>query len=95
MKNVLIALVATLMISTSAVADEKIQLAAAIGSGAAVQPAPSSTSGGASAGTTAGAEGGAAAAASGGIGTGTMIAVGVLAAAGLAAIANSGSSSSH
>lgn len=92
MKNVLIALVATLLISTSAVADEKIQLAAAIGSGAAVQPTPSDS--GASAGATAGAEEGAAASA-GGISTGTMVAVGVLAAAGLAAIANSGSSSSH
>ncbi|MCI0507677.1 MAG: hypothetical protein L0Z73_16420 [Gammaproteobacteria bacterium] len=91
MKSAFIALVVTLMVSASAVADEKIQLAAAIGSGAAVQPTPEAS--GAAAGAAGAAEGTAAAA--GGVSTGTMVTVGVIAAAGLAAIANSGSSSSH
>ncbi|HEY5604577.1 MAG TPA: hypothetical protein VIM41_15855 [Gammaproteobacteria bacterium] len=91
MKNSFIALVVTLIVSASAIADEKIQLAAAIGSGAAVQPTVEATGASAGAGTAAGAT----TAAAGTMSTGTMIAVGVIAAAGLAAIANSGSSSSH
>lgn len=89
MKKIIIALAASIVVSTSAMAGEEIKLAAAIGSGAAVRPAPSddNTGGAAVPAGTAGA--------SAGMTTTNMVAVGVLAAAGLAAVANSGSSTSH
>jgi hypothetical protein len=86
MKKILIALATSLMITTSAWAGEEIKLAAAIGSGAAVQPKRTSD---------ANRTVGAGETAAGAVSTSTMITIGVVSAAALAAIANSGSSSGH
>ena len=85
MKKWLIAIAAAFVISSAAQAGEEIKLAAAIGSGAAAKPAPAAESGTASS----------TAASAGTMTTANMVAVGVIAVAGLAAVANSDSSSSH
>ena len=90
MNKALVAISVSVFLSVASLAnaEEKIHLAAAIGSGAAVKPAPP-TSGSSAAGAST------ATAAKGGISTATMVTVGVASAAVLAVIASSGSSSSH
>ena len=83
MKKWLIVTAAIFALSGAVQAGEEIKLAAAIGSGAAVQPTPAE---GAASSTAASTET---------MTTSNMVTVGVIAAAGLAVVANSDSSSSH
>jgi len=85
MNKWLMVMAAMVALSGAVQAEEEIKLAAAIGSGAAVKPTPAETGSTASSG----------AAAAGTMSTANMVTVGVIAAAGLAAIASSDSSSSH
>ena len=84
MNKWLIAIAAMFALSGAVQAGEEIKLAAAIGSGAAAKPAPSQSG-------TASSD----AASTGTMTTANMVTVGVIAAAGLAVVANSDSSSSH
>ncbi len=93
MKKLFIAAFVSLVVSSFAFASEEIQLAAAIGAGASTTaPEPVADTGVAA--TNAGTEAGSAASSAAALGTGSKVAIGVLAAGAIAALASSGGGSS-